>query len=131
MKFVPETLQGANLISRHERGAAGVRERLWVGAQMIEGSVLVPWAGAVVPWGVRAWAELSPDDFERMAQFAPELVVFGSGTLMRFAAPALVRPLIERRIGIECMDTAAACRTYNVLASEGRSVLAALLLGVD
>ena len=43
-------------------------------------------------------------------------------------SPALQRCLIERRIGIETMDTAAACRTYNVLASEGRKVLAALLL---
>ena len=58
----------------------------------------------------------------------PELVIFGSGARLRFPAPGLLRDLIERRIGVETMDTAAACRTYNVLASEGRSVVAALLL---
>ncbi len=125
MKFVPETLDGANMISRQEPS------RLWVGGAVHERSVLVPWAGAVVPWTVAGWSDLSAADFERMATFEPELVIFGSGRRMRFAPPALLRPLLERRIGIECMDTAAACRTFNVLVSERRSVLAALLIGVD
>jgi uncharacterized protein len=125
MKFVPETLQGANMITRHEP------HRLWVGAAMHERSVFVPWMGEVVAWPVARWADLSLADFERMVGFEPELVIFGSGSRMRFAPAALLRPLIERRIGIECMDTAAACRTYNVLVSERRSVLAALLVGVD
>lgn len=59
---------------------------------------------------------------------APELVVFGSGARLRFAPPALLQGLMSRRIGVETMDTAAACRTYNILAGEGRRVVAALLL---
>jgi uncharacterized protein len=55
-------------------------------------------------------------------------VIFGSGARLRFAPPAWLRALIERRIGVETMDTAAACRTYNVLVSEGRAVVAALLV---
>jgi uncharacterized protein len=125
MKFIPETLDGVNMISRHEA------DRLWVGGKTYEGSVFVPWSGEVRAWALSRWEELSAADFERMAGFAPELVIFGSGQRMRFAPGALLRPLAERRIGIEYMDTAAACRTYNVLASEGRPVLAALLLGVD
>jgi uncharacterized protein len=58
----------------------------------------------------------------------PQLVIFGSGARLRFVPAALQRALIEARIGIETMDTAAACRTYNVLASEHRNVVAALLL---
>ena len=50
-----------------------------------------------------------------------------SGGRIRFTHPSLLKPLIERRIGVETMDTAAACRTYNVLLAEGRSVDAALL----
>ena len=60
----------------------------------------------------------------------PELVVFGSGSKLRFAPPALLRGLMARRIGVETMDTQAACRTYNILASEGRNVVAALILEV-
>ena len=64
-----------------------------------------------------------------MVALRPELVVFGSGARLRFVPPALnARPLIDARIGVETMDTAAACRTYNVLASERRRVVAALLL---
>ena len=58
----------------------------------------------------------------------PELVILGSGRRLRFVPPALLRPLIERRIGVETMDTAAACRTFNILAGEGRRVVAALLI---
>ena len=54
-------------------------------------------------------------------------MVFGSGSRIRFVRPGLLRALIERRIGFETMDTAAACRTYNVLLAEGRNVVAALL----
>jgi uncharacterized protein len=63
-----------------------------------------------------------------VADLKPELVIFGSGARIRFPAAALLRPLIERGIGVETMDTGAACRTYNVLAGEGRSVVLAAVL---
>jgi uncharacterized protein len=66
--------------------------------------------------------------FEQALTLQPELVIFGSGPRLRFVSASLLRGLIDRRIGVETMDTAAACRTYNVLAGEGRAVLAALLL---
>ncbi|HET8694282.1 MAG TPA: MTH938/NDUFAF3 family protein, partial [Aquabacterium sp.] len=66
--------------------------------------------------------------FLQIAQAQPEVVIFGSGTTLRFPAPSLLRPLMAARIGIETMDTAAACRTYNILVAEGRRVMAALLL---
>jgi uncharacterized protein len=58
----------------------------------------------------------------------PELVIFGSGARLRFVPPAFLRTLVEHGIGVETMDTAAACRTYNILAAEGRRVTAALLM---
>jgi uncharacterized protein len=128
MKFVPETLAGVNTITRFDEQPPA---RLWVNGAAHERSVFVPWSGDVLPWAVARWSDLTEADFERMAALEPELVIFGSGQRMRFAPPALLRPLVARRIGIECMDTGAACRTYNVLASESRSVLAALLVGVD
>jgi uncharacterized protein len=56
------------------------------------------------------------------------MVIFGSGQRIRFPQAALLRPLIEQGIGVETMDTPAACRTYNILAGEGRHVIVALLL---
>ena len=84
-------------------------------------------AGAVARRGAApgrraAFEQLLAEHFEQALALQPELVIFGSGPRLRFVAPALLRCLIERRIGVETMDTAAACRTYNVLASEGRAV---------
>ena len=122
MKFQPDTPEGVNVITRHEPG------RIWVGGTAFDHSLLLPWSGAVVAWPAAVFDELGATHFERLLALAPELVIFGSGTRLRFPPPAWLRALIDARIGVETMDTAAACRTYNVLASEGRSVVAALLL---
>ncbi len=125
MKFQPDSLPGTNTVSRHEPGA------LWINGARWRCSVLVPWRGEVRPWPLDGLAGLTPVHFEQVLALAPELVIFGSGERLQFVSPALYLCLIEARIGIETMDTAAACRTYNVLASEGRSVVAALLLSGD
>lgn len=96
-------------------------------------SLLLSASGRLEPWGCSRFDELSAAHFERLLALnpePPELLVFGSGARLRFLRPALIASLIERRIGIETMDTAAACRTYNILAGEGRRVVAALLLEV-
>lgn len=122
MKFQPDRAEGVNIITRHDLGS------LWVGGRRFTHSLLVPSEGEVLAWAPRAVAQLTAEHFDAALALQPELVIFGSGTRLRFVSPALHRGLIERRIGVETMDTAAACRTYNVLAAEGRRVLAALLL---
>ena len=121
MKLQADRIEGQNAISRH--GPDGVI----VNGVAHRHSVIVPWAGAVEAWNVASFDALTGAHFERLAALAPELVIFGSGSRIRFAHAGLMKTLIERGIGIETMDTAAACRTYNVLLAEGRSVLAALL----
>ena len=121
MKLQADHIAGQNAIARH--GAEGVV----VNGIEHRQSVVVPWLGEVVPWPVDAFAALSAEHFAALAALGPELVIFGSGSRLRFPPAALLRSLIERRIGIETMDTAAACRTYNVLRAEGRTVVAALL----
>ena len=121
MKMRADRIEGRNAIARH--GPDGVVVN---GVELTE-SVLVPWQGDVVAWQAPTFESLTVEHFARVASLAPELVVFGSGARLRFPSPALLRPLIDAAIGIETMDTAAACRTYNVLLSEGRNVVAALL----
>ena len=70
---------------------------------------------------------LRVEDLAAVAELRPEIVIVGTGLRQRFPAPALLRPLIEARIGFEFMDLPAACRTYNILVGEGRSVAVALL----
>ena len=122
MKFQPDQLAGTNVITRHDGQA------LWVGNTRFGHSLLVPWQGLVLAWAPRRPEDLSAADFEAVLALAPELVIFGSGPRQKFVPAGLMRALIDRRIGVETMDTAAACRTYNVLVAEGRSAVAALLL---
>jgi uncharacterized protein len=121
VKLQADRIEGTNAIARH--GPDGVI----VNGQEHRRSVVVPWQGAVSDWPVDRFEALAAAHFEALAALKPELVIFGSGPRIRFAKPALLRPLIDARIGIETMDTPAACRTYNVLLAEGRSVVAALL----
>ena len=121
MKLQADRIEGQNAIARH--GPDGVI----VNGVAYRQSVIVPWRGAPQPWRVDAFDALTEAHFGALVASEPELVIFGSGARIRFVRPALLRPLIGRRIGVETMDTAAACRTYNVLLAEGRSVLVALL----
>lgn len=121
MKLQAERMEGQNAISRHAQEGVIVN-----GAEYRE-SVIVPWRGPVERWPTERFEDLGEAQFALLAALDPELVIFGSGARIRFPQPAWLQPLIARRIGIETMDTAAACRTYNVLLAEGRSVIAALL----
>ncbi|WP_291558025.1 MTH938/NDUFAF3 family protein, partial [Comamonas sp. SCN 65-56] len=63
-----------------------------------------------------------------IAQREIDILLLGTGTRLRFPPPSITRPLIEARIGLEVMDIGALCRTYNILAAEGRNVGAAVLI---
>ncbi len=99
-----------------------------VNAVRFERSIVVVPDRPVLDWPVTDFASLSADAFRFIADLDPELVVFGTGSKLRFPHPRLLAPLIDRGIGVETMDVFAACRTYNILMAEGRRVAAALLL---
>jgi len=99
-----------------------------VGADKITRSVVISSQGARIDWPSERFEDLGAGHFATLAELDAEVVIFGSGSRIRFPQPAWLKPLMARRIGIETMDTAAACRTYNVLAQEGRRVAVALLL---
>jgi len=65
---------------------------------------------------------------EQIMSLDPEIVILGTGRELHFPAESITRPLAENNIGLEIMDTGAACRSYNFLVGEGRRVVAALLM---
>jgi uncharacterized protein len=79
------------------------------------------------PWQATGFDELRAEDFDALLALNPELVLLGTGARQRFPHPRLTAALARAGVGIEVMDTAAACRTYNILMAEGRRVLAAFL----
>jgi uncharacterized protein len=90
-------------------------------------SVLVGSDGGAEPWPPRAFGDLEVAHFEAIAVREPEIVLLGTGAQVLFPAPELLTPCSRRGIGIETMDTGAACRSFNFLLGEGRRVIAALL----
>jgi len=79
-------------------------------------------------WAAQGWDALTESDYTGLLDHAPDLVVLGTGPSIRFPHPRLTQALLAARVGVEVMDTAAACRTFNVLTAEGRKVLAALIV---
>src|SRR5262249_51242929 len=83
---------------------------------------------AVTKWPVDRFDELAPADFSFIPRLRAEIVLLGTGRTQRFPPPALALALAASGAGVEVMDTRAACRTYNILAMEGRKVVAAILM---
>lgn len=79
-------------------------------------------------WACDAFASLSSAHFADISRSKPEVVLLGSGSTHRFLHPRIYSELTALGIPLECMNTAAACRTYNILMSEGRNVAAMLCL---
>jgi uncharacterized protein len=122
MKLHLHTETAQNNITAHGPGY------VVVGGQRIEQAVIVMPDQLISPWVNRGVNELAFEDFAALLEWKPALVVFGSGAQFRFPHPRLLAAFSQARIGFDVMDTPAACRTYNVLMSEGRRVAAALLV---
>jgi len=121
MKFQPDTIS-VQSISGYGPGWVGV------GKEKITTNLVLGSSGERIEWPDTQFENLGPAHFAQLAALNPELVIFGSGERLRFPKPEWLKPLIEKQIGIETMDTQAACRTYNILAGEGRHVAVALLI---
>lgn len=85
----------------------------------------------ITGWTAGGFNALSEADFAALVELKPEVVLLGTGASFRFPHPRLTRALTDAGIGVEVMDTPAACRTFNILAAEGRKVVAAMLVGQD
>jgi uncharacterized protein len=79
-------------------------------------------------WAVAGFDALRAADFDYFLALKPDVLLLGTGAQQRFPHPSLFRSLTDAGIGVECMDTPAACRTYNILVAEDRKVVAAILL---
>ena len=79
-------------------------------------------------WPVDSFEALTQEHFTQILADAPDVVILGTGARQRFVHPRLTLPLTSQRIGVECMDNHAACRTYNILMGEGRRVTLALII---
>lgn len=98
-----------------------------VNGERYESSLILDPSTGPSHWPGAQLASLSAAHVEPLAAIHPEVVLIGTGERQVFIHPQVLAPLINARIGVECMNLQAACRTYNILMSEGRRVVAALL----
>jgi uncharacterized protein len=122
MKFHLTTSQGNHLITGYGTGWVEINR------QRFNHSLIILPDRLITDWHVPDFESLTSDHFLQIAELAPEVVLLGTGTKIRFPLPKLYAALSSVNIGLECMDTAAACRTYNILMAEGRGVASALII---
>lgn len=121
MKLQADSVDALNTVTAYGPGWIEINR------QRHEGAVLVMPEGEIAAWTVQSFEALTASDFEALLAREPELVLFGTGESQRFPHPRLTAALASAGIGVDVMNTHAACRTYNILMMEGRRVLAALL----
>ena len=121
MKFHLQT-PAANIVTG--TGPGWVR----VGADEYRRNVVLLPDRIVEDWAPAGLDALTADDFAVLLAHKPEIVLLGTGATQRFLHPRVLAPLIDARVGVETMDTRAACRTFNILVAEGRRVAAALVV---
>lgn len=122
MRFAEDDNSGRYQIRAYSAGQISVNDELLVHSAVISATQLIR------DWRPQRFEDITREDIEVAAGLSPEILILGTGARMRFPHPSLMTGLQAQGIGVEVMDTAAACRTYNVLASEQRHVVAALLM---
>jgi uncharacterized protein len=122
MKFILDDAGDGLSIQHYDQGKVTVN-----GIVYTDNCVVLP-DRVIAKWRPSSFTDLKPKDLSFLAELTPEIVILGTGETQHFPHPSLIEPLIQSRIGLEAMNTAAACRTFNILMSERRRVAAALFM---
>lgn len=120
--LVPLLAELAEVTDANGNPAKGLQQETLTNSTIISANHLIR------HWPPQTIDELTETHVQTLADLNPEVAIIGTGTRLQWPQRALLRPLIDAGIGYEIMDTAAACRTYNVLSYEGRPVAAALMM---
>jgi uncharacterized protein len=123
MHFAQEEIGSELIIRAYEQGA------VTVGNTRYSRSLILTRTRLISDWPPQDPATLKAEDFAPVLAERPEIVLLGTGRAIHFPPREVTAGLLQAGIGVEVMDTAAACRTYNILLSEQRNLVAALLLG--
>ena len=122
MRLSPETNTAGPVIRAYAPG------RITVNEEVITTSVVLTRERILHDWPPACFEDLSAPLIDALADLDPEVVLLGTGATLHFPDARILAGLYHKRIGFEVMDTAAACRTFNILSGEGRRVVAALLM---
>ena len=122
MKIEREQAEGRNLFTAYGDGWVEVNRKRYSASLVVSGDRLI------ADWPIASVTELTADHSAAILDLKPEIVLLGTGRTFTFPDRAKLAPLYNAGLGVEIMDTPAACRTYNILLAEGRNVVAALVV---
>jgi len=131
MKLHLTRAEGQNLVTGYADDYVDINHQRYSNSLIVMPDTLIAdWTSSSNPASNQRLTidNLTENDFEKIVSLKPEVVLLGTGKTHRFLHPKTSAILTKLGISLECMTTAAACRTYNILMSEGRKVAAALLL---
>ncbi|HUK02744.1 MAG TPA: MTH938/NDUFAF3 family protein [Steroidobacteraceae bacterium] len=123
MKFTLDTRADRMLVRAYGAG------ELRIGDEIVRAPCIVAPDRLVSRWEAQSAATLTLAQLEPVLALAPEVVILGSNAQPRMPAAEVRAALSGRRVGLEVMDLGAACRTFNILVQEERSVVALLFVG--
>ena len=122
MKIAQETGPGGNRFTGYGEGYVEVNRARHAQSLVVGSDQLL------VDWPAPSVQLLNADHIAALVALSPEILLLGTGATFAFPEPALLAPLYKAGVGVEVMDTPAACRTFNILLAEGRNVIAAVIV---
>ena len=122
MKFAQDSQDEGYVITAYDDGSVSVNGKAFSQSLIITSSQLDE------NWDIAGIELLTAVHVDRVLSYQPELIIIGTGNKLIFPAVEVYSAIIKLGIGVDFMDTRAACRTYNILMSEGRDVVAGLIL---
>lgn len=122
MEFTLDQGQGTYKIESYDQNGIKINGKVY------QASLLLMPEKIILPWGPRSFKDLAIEHFDEMLALQPEVVLLGTGDNTHYPNPKLYSKLIAQSIGVEIMSNGAACRTYTILMTEGRHVLAAFII---
>lgn len=123
MQFRQDHCDFDYIIKAYEPGKITVNE------QTYQSSLIIAKDTLVTDWAPQCLADLTHDHLQCLIDMQPDVLLLGTGEHFLMPKPAKLAPLYSANIGVECMSSDAACRTFIALAAEGRRVVAAILIG--
>ncbi len=122
MRFAPSAADSGYLIQAYDIDRVRIAGHDYLVSLAVSARQIVP------DWGPTGVADLRPEHLDALLTLEPQVILLGTGRRQRFPDARIYSAVLARGIGVEIMDTGAACRTYNILVGEGRPVAAGLIL---
>jgi uncharacterized protein len=122
VKIERDQAEGRNTFTGYGEGYVEVNRKRYTSSLVVSADRIV------TDWPAASLESLTADHLAAIVELKPAIVLLGTGAKFSFPDQALLAPLYKAGIGVEAMDTPAACRTYNILLGEGRNVVAALIV---